>query len=225
MRTCDQTLAALLDCGIIPVIRAASSQEAVQAAEAVLAGGVRTVEITFTVPGAAQVIADIHARFGDQIVLGAGTVLTMEQAQEAISAGAEFIVSPNINPAVIQAVKCAGGASGRQRGMVSVPGAFSPTEVVAALEAGADLVKIFPINVLGAGYLKDLRGPLPGVKLVPTGGITLDNAADYFRAGAAAIGVGGSLVDQKALRAGRPEVITDNARRFVEVVKRARTEM
>jgi len=214
MRTREEIVKAIEECGIVAVIRASSSEEALAAVDAILAGGVRAIEITFTVPGAAQVIADLHKRFGEDIVLGAGTVLTKEQALAAIEAGAEFIVAPNTNPIVID--------TAAQKNCVVAPGAFSPTEVVTALQSGADLVKIFPANVLGPGYLKDLKGPFPKIKTIPTGGIGLENAADYFKAGAAAIGVGGKLVDLKALRSGQPEKLTETARQFIAIVQQAR---
>jgi 2-dehydro-3-deoxyphosphogluconate aldolase / (4S)-4-hydroxy-2-oxoglutarate aldolase len=216
VRTREQTVEAIIDCGITAVIRASSSEEALKAAQAILQGGVRIIEIAFTVPGASEVLADLRSKLGEEVVLGAGNVLTRDQALEAMGSGAEFLVAPNTNFSVLETVKT--------EGKVMIPGAFSPTEVIEALQAGADLIKIFPANMLGPGYLKALHGPLPGTKFVPTGGIDLANAADYIKAGAVALGVGSGLMDKKALRAGRLDLITENARKFVELVQTARVE-
>lgn len=212
-----ETIQKMTDCGIAPVIRAESADQALKAVQAILAGGIPVIEITFTVPGAMEIIRELADSLGEQALLGAGTVLDPETAQGAISAGAEFIVAPNTNLQVIETTK--------QNGKVSIPGAFSPTEVAAAWQAGADLVKIFPASVLGPVYLKDLHGPMPDVPLMPTGGIDLDNVADYLKAGAATVGVGSSLVDKKAMKTGDYGVITEKAIQFVEIIRKTRQEM
>ena len=183
--------------------------------EAIKAGGVSLLEITMTVPGAVQVIEQLTARFGDETVVGAGTVLDPQAAQACISAGARFIVSPALNLETI--------AFCRDRDIAIMPGALTPTEVVTAWNAGADFVKVFPAGAMGgASYIKSLKAPLPQIELVPTGGVSLKTAASFIEAGAAAIGVGADLVDVKAIRAGEPEKITDAARAYVQIVQAAR---
>lgn len=207
-------LARVIDCGIVAVIRARSGEQLVDVAQALLAGGVEVMEVTFTVPGVVRVLERVADQLGDRIVLGAGTVLDPETARTAMLAGAEFIVSPNTNLEVLR--MC------RRYGKLAMPGAFTPTEVVTALEGGADVVKIFPCDMGGPSYLKALHGPLPHIPLLPTGGITLENAADYLRAGACALGVGGSLVEAKAVERGDFARIEELAKRFRSVVDQAR---
>ena len=205
----------LRDVGVIPVVRASSAEEAFKVVEAIKAGGVSLLEITMTVPGAVQVIEQLTARFGDETVVGAGTVLDPQAAQACISAGARFIVSPALNLETI--------AFCRDRDIAIMPGALTPTEVVTAWNAGADFVKVFPAGAMGgASYIKSLKAPLPQIELVPTGGVSLKTAASFIEAGAAAIGVGADLVDVKAIRAGEPEKITDAARAYVQIVQAAR---
>jgi 2-dehydro-3-deoxyphosphogluconate aldolase/(4S)-4-hydroxy-2-oxoglutarate aldolase len=204
----------VLDGGIVAVIRATSGDQLVEVAQALLSGGVEVMEVTFTVPGAVRVLERVSDRLGDKIVLGAGTVLDPETARAALLAGAQFIVSPNTNVDVIR--MC------RRYGKLAMPGALTPTEVVTAFEAGADVVKIFPCDLGGPAYLKALHGPLPHIPLMPTGGITLENAADYLKAGACALGVGGSLVEAKTVEKGDFGRIEELAKRFVEAVKKAR---
>ena len=205
----------IMEIGVIPVVRSSSSNEALAAAEAIKAGGIPMVEITMTVPGAIDVIRTVAARFGNEMLVGAGTVLDPKTAERCLEAGAAFVVAPGLNLDVVRLV--------RQRGQVVMPGALTPTEVITAWQAGADFVKIFPCgNVGGPAYLKSLRAPLPQVRMVPTGGVNLANAGEFIRAGAVAIGVGSDLVDSKAMAAGRFEVLTENARKFVEVVRSAR---
>ena len=199
---------------IVAVIRAQSGEQLVDVAQALLAGGVEVMEVTFTVPGAAQVIQRVAERLGDKILLGAGTVLDAETARIALLAGAEFIVSPSTNAEVIRVC--------RRYGKLAMPGALTPTEVVTAYEAGADIVKIFPCDLGGPGYLKALHGPLPHIPLMPTGGITLDNAAEYLRAGACALGVGGSLVESRAVADRDLARIEELARRFRAIVAETR---
>jgi len=217
MRTKQDTLQTILDCGIIAVVRGESADPVIKAIDAVVEGGVNVVEVTFTVPGALEIIRQLARDLARTVLIGAGTVLDAETARNAIAAGAQFIVAPNLNPDVVRTAIA--------RGKVAIPGALSPTEVAAAWHLGADLVKIFPANVMGPGYLKDLHGPLPEVSLVPTGGIDLSNAADYIKAGAAALGVGSSLVDKDLVAAGDWEALTDRAQKFTEIIKKAREGM
>ena len=210
------TLQRIESLGLIPVVRASSSQEAMQAIDAIREGGVDVLEITMTVPGAVEVIAEVCRRYGDKVVVGAGTVLDPDTARRCIDAGAVFVVSPALNLDTIAA--CI------EAGIPVMPGALSPTEVVTAWNAGADMVKIFPAGAVGGpSYLKNLKGPLPHIKMIPTGGVSLSTAADFIKAGAAALGVGTDLVDVKAIRAGHPEVVTERARQFVQIVQEARS--
>src|SRR5882672_4666750 len=203
------------DIAVIPVVRASSPEEAVQVVEAIMAGGLTVLEITMTVPGAVQVIKELVKRFDDAIV-GAGTVLDAETARACIDAGAQFIVSPALN---LDTIACC-----RKLDVAVIPGALTPTEVVSAWNAGADLVKVFPAGALGgASYIKSLKAPLPQIELVPTGGVSLKTAADFIKAGAAALGVGTDLVDTTALRDGNARLMTERARQFVEIVREART--
>ena len=211
-----QVLERVRSTGLIPVIRARTADEAAQAADAIQAGGVGVLEITMTVPGAVEVIREVAARGGDALV-GAGTVLDPEQARACLDAGARFIVSPSLNVDTI--------ALCNEAEVPVLPGALTPTEVVTAWRAGADLVKVFPAgNVGGPSYIKSLKAPLPQIDLVPTGGVNLKTAGDFIRAGAAALGVGADLVDLKALGRGEPEVLTERAREFVRIVQDARQE-
>jgi 2-dehydro-3-deoxyphosphogluconate aldolase/(4S)-4-hydroxy-2-oxoglutarate aldolase len=200
--------------GVIPVIRAQSADEAARAIDAIRAGGVSIIEITMTVPGAVALIGEVARRVKDAVI-GAGTVLDSDAARACVEAGARFVVSPALDLATVAAC--------RDAGITVIPGALTPTEVVTAWRAGADLVKVFPAGAVGGpAYLKSLKAPLPGIDLVPTGGVNLRTAGDFIRAGAAALGVGADLVDLAALRRGEPEVLTARARDFVEVVRAAR---
>ena len=201
--------------GLIPVVRAESAELAMRAVEAIKAGGVDVLEVTMTVPGAIDVIAKLAATFGTEVVIGAGTVLDPNTAHKCVQAGAQFIVSPALNEETI--------AFCRSNDVAVFPGALTPTEVVHAWNAGADAVKVFPAGAVGgASYLKALKAPLPQIELVPTGGVSLKTAANFIEAGAMALGVGADLVDMKALREGRDEVITERAREFLEIVREAR---
>ena len=214
--TKSEVLKQIRSIGVIPVVRASSAEEAFQIIEAIKAGGVTILEITMTVPGAIDVIEKLVKRFGDQTVVGAGTVLDPEIARACISAGAKFIVSPALN---LETIKCCG-----DQDIAVMPGALTPTEVVSAWNAGADMVKVFPCGAVGgASYIKSLKAPLPQIELVPTGGVNLKTAASFIQAGAAAIGVGADLVDVKAIREGHPEKITEAARLYVEAVQSARS--
>lgn len=204
------------DIGIIPVVRAQSADEAMKAIDAIREGGISILEITMTVPGAVGVIAEVSKRYGNDAVVGAGTVLDGETARACILAGARFIVSPSLNVETIEVC--------RRYGIAVMPGALTPTEVVQAWSAGADFVKVFPAGAVGgASYIKSLKAPLPQIELVPTGGVSLKTAADFIKAGASALGVGADLVDVKAIREGQSQVITERAREFVRIVREART--
>lgn len=205
----------LMSEGLIPVIRVAGASEAMAVANAIKAGGVSLIEITMSVRGAIGVIEELSNQYKDEIIMGAGTVLDPETARAALLAGAQFIVSPTINLDVIQIC--------HRYSAVVIPGAMTPTEILTAWEAGADMVKVFPAGQLGGpSYLKALRGPLPQILLVPTGGVNLKNAGDFIQAGATAIGVGGELVDKKALKEGNFSVITENTRAYLKAIRDAR---
>jgi len=205
----------IADVGIIPVVRASTPQQALLAADAVRAGGIPIVEVTMTVPGAIDVIAQLAKSAGNDVLIGAGTVLDPETAQRCLDAGAMFLVSPGFDrPTVTLA---------RSRNVLMIAGALTPTEVITAWQAGSDLVKIFPCEMVGgAKYIKALKGPLPQVPMVPTGGVNLATAADFIRAGAEALGVGGELVSASALKSGNTHEITDAARRYVSIVQETR---
>jgi len=201
--------------GIVPVVRAAGVEEARQAVDAILAGGIPVVEITMTVPGAVEVIRSVARQFAGKVLVGAGTVVTREQALACLDAGAQFLVSPGLSLAMITVA--------RERNTLAIPGALTPTELMAASAEGAEVIKIFPCgNVGGPKYLKALRGPFPNVKVIPTGGVNAGNAAEYIAAGAFAIGVGSDLVDTAALRQGKPEKIVAAAKELVAAVQGAR---
>lgn len=200
----------ILDAKLIAILRADSGEQLLNVSQALVSGGIEIIEVTFTTPGAADVVKAVKSELGDEIVMGGGTILDPETARTAILAGAEFIVAPNTNPAVIQMCK--------RYSVPVMPGAFSPTEIVAAWEAGADVVKIFPSNVLGPGYLKAVKGPLPQVRMMPTGGVDLDTIADFFQAGACSVGLGSALVTGKQIAEGDWSGIEETARKFVERV-------
>ncbi|WP_437585809.1 bifunctional 4-hydroxy-2-oxoglutarate aldolase/2-dehydro-3-deoxy-phosphogluconate aldolase [Sorangium sp. So ce1000] len=192
---------------IVPVVRAASADEALQAVEALLEGGIDVLEITMTVPGAVDVVREVAARHGDRALVGAGTVLDARAAEACVEAGARFVVSPALDEATVRACIA--------MNVVHTPGALTPTEVVAAHRAGGDVVKVFPCDALGgASYLKSLKAPLPHIPLMPTGGVTLQNVGTFLAAGAVAVGVGGNLVDLKLLRDGRRDELVARARAF-----------
>ena len=198
---------------IVAVMRTPSGDALLDVAEALLAGGVDVMEVTFTVPGAVRVLEQVADRLADRVLLGAGTVLDPETARAALLAGAQFVVSPSLNVDVIRLC--------HRYDKLVMPGALTPTEVVTAWEAGADIVKIFPADLGGPAYLKALHGPLPQVRLMPTGGVDLDTAESFLRAGACALGVGGSLVSAKAVKARDLGQIESLARKFVALVQQA----
>ncbi len=208
-------LGIMLDGGVIPVIRARSADEALKVVEAVRKGGINTIEITMTVPGAIGVMERLAKEAGHEILLGAGSVLDAETARASILAGAEFIVGPCLNPELVRLCK--------RYSKVVIPGAMTPTEIVRAWEMGADVVKVFPAGRLGGpSYIKAVKAPLPQILLNPTGGVNLDNAGEFIKAGASVISVGSALVDKKAVAKGQFEVLTRKAEQFIEEVKKAR---
>jgi 2-dehydro-3-deoxyphosphogluconate aldolase / (4S)-4-hydroxy-2-oxoglutarate aldolase len=214
-RSRGSVIATLREMGIIPVIRAESADAAVAVVEALMEAGLTVAEITMTVPGAIEAIASVAKRFGDEVLVGAGTVTDAKTVMQALDAGAEFIVSPCLVPKVIEAA---------QRADVAVlPGALTPTEVFEVFRLGGDMVKVFPAqNVGGAAYLRALRGPFPEIPLVPTGGVTLDNVGEMFKAGAVAVGVGSEMISKDALARRDYAVIGALASRFLEAVRQSR---
>lgn len=211
----EQHLQRVLDCGIVAVVRFNDPAPLVNVVKALADGGVTIAEVTLTVPNALDVIRAAKRELGDRVLLGAGTVLDPETARATILAGAEFIVAPTVNLEVVKLC--------RRYDKLVMPGAFTPTEVLTAWEAGADIVKVFPADVVGPAFFKALRGPLPQVKLMPTGGVDLSTAAAFLDVGAVCLGVGGQLVDAKAVAAGDFARITALARQYVEIVKKHRT--
>jgi 2-dehydro-3-deoxyphosphogluconate aldolase/(4S)-4-hydroxy-2-oxoglutarate aldolase len=211
----DEILAAIAGIGIVPVIRTDSAENAIKAIEAVHRGGIGAAEITMTVPGAVRALEKVADKFGDEIVLGAGTVLDAETARICMLAGAQFFVTPSLNVATIEMA--------RRYSKAILPGALTPTEVLAAWEAGADAVKIFPCSAVGgAKYIKALKAPFPHIKMVPTGGVNLETVGEFLRAGAWAVGIGSELVDSAHVREGRFEMFEERARRLLEAVTKAR---
>jgi len=204
-------LQTLQDIGLVPVLRAESVEQAMALATAIAAGGVTVLEVTMTVPGAMQVMRRL-AEDRPDILIGAGTVLDPETARMCILEGAKFVVSPALNLKTIE--MC------HRYSIPVLPGALTPTEVVTAWQAGADVIKVFPANALGgAKYLKSLKAPLPQIELIPTGGVSLATATEFFEAGAFALGVGADLVDSKAMADGKPELVTESARKYLAIVK------
>jgi 2-dehydro-3-deoxyphosphogluconate aldolase/(4S)-4-hydroxy-2-oxoglutarate aldolase len=200
--------------GVVAVIRVRDPELVQGVVDALLEGGVTALEITMTVPRAVELIAQIAPKLPPQFLLGAGTVIDAQTARKVIDAGARFIVSPVYKPEVVDVC--------RELDVVSAPGCFTPTEILTAWERGADVVKVFPATALGPGYIKDVLAPLPQVRLMPTGGVTKENAGDWIKAGAVVLGVGTSMVDAKAVAERRFEVVTANARHFVNAVRQAR---
>src|SRR4029077_20839690 len=208
----------IVEIGVVPVVRASSPAEARLAAQAVCDGGIPIVEITMTVPGAVDVIRELRKSALSGVLVGAGTVLDAEAARRCLDAGAEFLVSPGLNVSTVEFAA--------REGKLIMAGALTPTEVITAWNAGADFVKVFPCGqVGGAKYIKALKGPFPEVPLVPTGGVNLNTAAEFIEAGAVALGVGGELVQADALRSNKPEIIVENARKFLAIVKQTRERL
>ncbi|MGE5255621.1 MAG: bifunctional 4-hydroxy-2-oxoglutarate aldolase/2-dehydro-3-deoxy-phosphogluconate aldolase [Hyphomicrobiales bacterium] len=205
----------LTQVGVVPVLRAQSPDNVVLAVAALVEGGIPVAEITMTVPGAVTVIERCAAHFGDRITLGAGSVTSADMCTEVIDAGSVFVVTPVFKPAVIDVC--------RQRGVCVVAGALTPTEIIMAWEAGADVVKVFPAKAMGgAAYLRMVREPLPHIPLTPTGGVTLETLAEYFRAGAPFVGAGGDLVSRQAIDSGDSRAIAERARQYVAAIRSAR---
>jgi 2-dehydro-3-deoxyphosphogluconate aldolase/(4S)-4-hydroxy-2-oxoglutarate aldolase len=212
-----EDLSRVLKSGIVAVIRSTSSEQLVEVARALYEGGVDVLEVTFTVPGALEIIAAVRKALGDKVLLGAGTVLDPETARAAFLAGAEFLVAPTVNLDVIRL--------GNRYDKLVMPGAFTPTEIVTAWEAGAQIIKVFPADIGGPAYLKTLHGPLPQVRLLPTGGVNLNTVADFLKAGACAVGLGGALVEPRAVQAGDMARIKSLAAQYVEIVRQTRAAM
>src|SRR2546423_7816919 len=216
--TKQQILSFITDIGIVPVVRTATAETAIKSIEAIYRGGVRAAEITMTVPGALRALEKIADQFGDKIMLGAGTVLDPETARICMLAGAQFFVTPALRVSTIEMAK--------RYSKVICPGALTPTEVLTAWEAGADVVKVFPCgNVGGAKYIKALKGPFPHIEMIPTGGVNLETAGEFLKAGACAVAVGGELVDAKTIKEGRFDMIEERARQYLAVVAKARAEI
>ena len=211
----DAILSAIVEIGIVPVVRTDTPEGAIRAIEAVYRGGIRAAEITMTVPGAIRALEKVADKFGDQIVLGAGTVLDPETARACMLAGAEFLVTPSLNLATVEIAK--------RYSKVITPGALTPTEVVAAWQAGGDIIKIFPCSAVGgAKYIKALRAPFPQIEMIPTGGVSLETVGDFLRAGACAVAVGAELIDSANIREGHYDVFEERARRFLDAIAKAR---
>lgn len=216
--TKDNILSFIRDIGIVPVVRTASAESAVRAIEAIHRGGIRAAEITMTVPRAVRALEKVADEFGDRIVLGAGTVLDPETARACMLAGAQFFVSPALKISVIEMAQ--------RYSKVICPGALTPTEVLTAWEAGADIVKVFPCgNVGGPKYIKALKAPFPQIEMIPTGGVNLKTTPEFLKAGACAVAVGAELVDARTIQEGRYEVFEERARQYLAVVAKARGEM
>lgn len=210
----DATMRRILDGGIVAVVRAESGESLLKVVQSLAEGGVSAAEVTFTVPDAIDVIREVRREVGDAVVLGAGTVLDTETARAALLAGAEYLVSPTLNLEVIRLC--------RRYDKAVMPGAFTPTEILTAWENGADVVKVFPADVGGPAYLKAIRGPLPQIRLMPTGGVDLDTAESFLKAGACCLGVGSALVDPKAIAAGDFGRIRDLAAQYAAIIRRHR---
>ncbi len=216
--TKHQILSNLLSVGIVPVVRTATAEAAIRSIEALYEGGITTAEITMTVPGAIKALEAIAAKFGDKITLGAGTVLDPETCRICMLSGAEFFVTPALNVKTIEMA--------RRYSKVILPGALTPTEVSAAWDAGADIVKVFPCgNVGGPKYIKALKGPFPQIEMAPTGGVNLDTTADFLRAGACSVAVGGELIDAQTIKEGKYEVFIERARQYIALIQKTRAEM
>ncbi len=210
----EEALNAIINVGVVAIVRLDSSSQLQAAAKAIQAGGIRAIEFTMTTPGALDMLKEAANNLNETTVLGAGTVLDAETARAAILAGAKFIVAPNLNLDVI--------ATARRYSVAVIPGALTPTEIVTAWDAGADIVKIFPASIGGPELIKALRGPLPQIKMIPTGGVDLQTAAAFIQAGSAGIAVGGNLVNKESIQRGQFDKITNLARQYVEIVSQAR---
>ncbi|MEP0822469.1 MAG: bifunctional 4-hydroxy-2-oxoglutarate aldolase/2-dehydro-3-deoxy-phosphogluconate aldolase [Ignavibacterium sp.] len=207
-------LESILSSGVVAVIRMKDRNKLLKVVEAISAGGVKCIEITMTVPGAVDMIRELSDKVPKDVILGAGTVTDVQTANDVIDAGAKFVVGPVLNADII--------ALCRKRGVVVMPGCFTPTEIHAAWKAGADIVKVFPATSLGPRYFKDIAGPFPEIRLMPTGGVTIDNVGEWIQSGAVAVGIGSDLLDKKAIEEELYEVLTDRAQRMVRNFREAR---
>ncbi len=212
-----RTLEKLLATGVVAVIRMKDPQRLLDVIKAISAGGVTSVEVTMTVPGAIQSIEKLVKELPDEVLIGAGTVTDVATAREVIGAGARFVVGPILNLDIVTIC--------HEKETVAIPGCFSPTEIVAAWNAGADIVKVFPATSLGPKYFKDLRGPFPDLRLMPTGGVTIENVGEWVKAGAVAVGIGSDLLDRRAIEEGRYEVLTERAGRMAENFRSAKQSL
>ncbi len=216
--TAKEILSFITEIGIVPVVRTPSAESAIKSIQAIHRGGVRAAEITMTVPGAIKALEKLADEFGDTIMLGAGTVLDPETARACMLAGAQFFVTPTLKLSTIEMAK--------RYSKVICPGALTPTEVLTAWEAGADVVKVFPANAMGgAKYIKALKGPLPHIEMIPTGGVNLETCGEFLKAGACAVAVGGELVDAKLIREGRYDEMEARARQYLHAIARTRNEI
>ncbi len=212
--SCTENLQRVLDTGIVAILRAPSSEQLANVARALFEGGIDVIEVTFTVPNALEILAALKKDLGSRVLLGAGTVLDPETARAALLAGAEFLVSPSLNPDVIRLCN--------RYDKLVMPGAFTPTEILAAWEAGAEIIKVFPSDAVGPSYLKALKGPFPQIRLMPTGGVNLQTLPEFIKAGACAVGVGSSLVEPQAIRDGKFDRLRELAGQYLQALKTAR---
>lgn len=213
----ETQLQQVLDCGIVAVVRCPNSVQLVEVARALADGGVNVVEITMTVPGALEALRQVRHALGDRLLLGAGTILDPETARAALLAGAEYLVAPTVNVEVIRLCQ--------RYDKLIMPGAFSPTEILSAWEAGADIVKVFPADVVGPAFFKALRGPLPQIRLMPTGGVDLTTAAEFLKAGACCLGIGSQLVEPRAVADSNFDRIRELAAQYVRIVSQTRQQL
>ena len=213
MRT-DEQMKIIRETGIVAIVRGTGIDSLLKIAEALSEGGVRVIEVTLNTPGAIEMIGQLEKEFGDEMLIGAGTVLDPETARAVILAGAKFVIGPTLNLDVNKLCN--------RYNTVYIPGVLTPNEIISAWEAGAQVVKVFPAGTLGPRYIKELRGPLAQVEMMPVGGVTVDNAAEFIKAGATALGIGGELVDRNAVETGRFELLTEKAHRFIEAVQDGR---
>ncbi len=213
----SKTLEALIDNGVFAVVRMTDSSKLLNTVSALCDGGIKNIEITLTVPNAAEMISSVRSRFSNEIIVGAGTVTSVEEAESVIKSGAEFIVSPILNPAVIDVCM--------KYGIPVAPGCYTPTEIFRGWKAGADIIKVFPATSLGPAFFKDIRAVFPQIKLMPTGGVSIDNVGEWFKAGACAVALGSNLLDKKAIAENKFEIITETAKRLMDNVFSSRQNL
>ena len=213
----QETLSRILSTGVVAVIRMKDPKRLSKVVEAIRSGGVKCIEITMTVPGAVDIIAEMAQKAPSDILIGAGTVTDRKAALDVITAGARFVVGPILNLDIVAAC--------REHDVVCMPGCFSPTEILAGWNAGADIIKVFPATSLGPKYFKDIAGPFPNIRLMPTGGVTVENVGEWIAAGAVAVGIGSDLLDKKAIEEERYEILTDRARRLTANFQEAKKKI